>query len=275
MISNKHIISSGFSLVELSIVLVILGLLTGGILTGQSLIRAAELRKIVTDKDRIVAAVYTFRDQYLALPGDMPNATDFWGYTGDCAAPSASGSGTQTCNGDGDGGVAVLTDSSDYEEVFYFWKHLANAGLIEGRYSGVGSGTNSFSSGSYSNDVPNYRDADALPAAPFGYWFVGTSNESNIVLGNFAGFEFVANHGNFMSLTHVDGTSFNNYVLDLTPAEMWGMDKKIDDGKPATGKLLANRLFTCTTGSSATDASAEYALSTNSEACGPLFINVF
>ena len=60
----------GFSLVELSIVLVILGLLTGGILAGQSLIRAAELRSISTDYSRYIAAVQAFRDKYFALPGD-------------------------------------------------------------------------------------------------------------------------------------------------------------------------------------------------------------
>lgn len=72
----------GFSLVELSIVLVILGLLTGGILSGQSLIRAAELRSVVTDIQQIQTSIYSFRDRYMALPGDMKDATDFWGIAG-------------------------------------------------------------------------------------------------------------------------------------------------------------------------------------------------
>ena len=70
---------SAFSLVELSIVLVILGLLTGGILSGQSLIRAAELRSVTTEYSRYTAATYSFRDKYFALPGDMSNAESFWG----------------------------------------------------------------------------------------------------------------------------------------------------------------------------------------------------
>src|SRR5438552_4058186 len=71
-----------FSLVELSIVLVILGLLVGGILSGQSLIRAAELRSVTTEFSRYLAAVQSFKDKYFALPGDMANATAFWGIAG-------------------------------------------------------------------------------------------------------------------------------------------------------------------------------------------------
>ncbi|MBY6117485.1 prepilin-type N-terminal cleavage/methylation domain-containing protein [Mameliella alba] len=73
-------VRSGFSLVELSIVLVILGLLIGGVLTGQNLIRAAELRSVMTEFKTYQTAVMTFRDKYFALPRDMTNATDFfWG----------------------------------------------------------------------------------------------------------------------------------------------------------------------------------------------------
>ena len=73
--------TQGFSLVELSIVLVILGLLTGGILAGQNLIRASELRSVSTQINQLNTAFMTFRDTYFALPGDMRNAQDFWGGT--------------------------------------------------------------------------------------------------------------------------------------------------------------------------------------------------
>jgi len=73
---------TAFSLVELSIVLVILGLLTGGVLTGQNLIRAAELRAVTTEFNAYQTAANTFKDKYFAIPGDMTNATDFWGSAG-------------------------------------------------------------------------------------------------------------------------------------------------------------------------------------------------
>lgn len=71
---------NAFSLVELSIVLVILGLLVGGILAGQSLIRASELRAVTSEQARIVTAIQAFRDKYFALPGDMRNASTSGAY---------------------------------------------------------------------------------------------------------------------------------------------------------------------------------------------------
>lgn len=69
----------GFSLIELSIMLVILGLLVGAVTAGQSLIRASELRSVTTDIERYRAGIATFRDKYFGLPGDLLNATSFWG----------------------------------------------------------------------------------------------------------------------------------------------------------------------------------------------------
>jgi prepilin-type N-terminal cleavage/methylation domain-containing protein len=77
---HAHIMDSiyrkqtAFSLVELSIVLVILGLLVGGVLSGQALIRASEMRSITAQANQYRAAIYSFRDKYFAIPGDMANA---------------------------------------------------------------------------------------------------------------------------------------------------------------------------------------------------------
>jgi len=133
MLQTKH----AFSLVELSIVLVILGLLTGGILGGQSLIRAAEMRSISTEHARWVAAAQTFRDKYFALPGDMSNATKFWG-TADAASCSLTSTGdARTCDGNGNGVLNYSFSGNTAHEHFRFWQQLANAGLIEGNYSGT------------------------------------------------------------------------------------------------------------------------------------------
>jgi hypothetical protein len=136
--------ATAFSLVELSIVLVILGLLVGGILAGQSLIRASEIRSMATDVTNYAVAIQTFRDKYMALPGDMPNAVAFWGAADGAGAGMTAACATTdsrtladpraTCNGNGDGRVDYVTQS---EETKRAWQHLANAGLISGRYSGT------------------------------------------------------------------------------------------------------------------------------------------
>src|SRR5690348_1121410 len=69
----------GFSLLELSIVLVIIGLITGGITAGRTIVRAAELRSMITDINKYKSAIYTFREKYNAVPGDMKNAVKYWG----------------------------------------------------------------------------------------------------------------------------------------------------------------------------------------------------
>ena len=136
-----HTRKNAFSLVELSIVLVILGLLVGGVLSGQSLIRASELRSASTQFAQYRAAAYTFRDKYFALPGDMPNATAFWqsaGGTGaDATCIAAQTSATPACNGNGDGLISGGgSEPVAHGERFMAWKHLANAGLVEGSYTG-------------------------------------------------------------------------------------------------------------------------------------------
>ena len=106
---------AGFSLVELSIVLVILGLLTGGVLTGQSLIRAAEIRSVSTQLEGVQTASFTFRDKYFAMPGDLVNPQNFW--AGAAAAAATHGSG-----------IIEAAERSDALQ------QLAFAGLIEGNY---------------------------------------------------------------------------------------------------------------------------------------------
>lgn len=132
----------GFSLIELSIVLVILGLLVGGILAGKSLIHASELRKVTTDFSRYETAVHGFRDRYFSLPGDISSASKIWGAgdggTGNTVTCfNAILTGTATCNGNGDG--TIIGATTQVHEIHHAWQHLTNAGLIEGQYTGSAS----------------------------------------------------------------------------------------------------------------------------------------
>jgi prepilin-type N-terminal cleavage/methylation domain-containing protein len=134
---RRAVATVGFTLIELSIVLVIIGLIVGGVLVGQDLIKAAEVRKIISEKDAIGTAVYTFETKYSCLPGDCPNATNFWGQTAGCSvfATTPLTNGGPTCNGNGDGNIdfgqgAAGSYPGTSLEVQYFWHHLFNAGLI-------------------------------------------------------------------------------------------------------------------------------------------------
>ena len=257
-----------FSLVELSIVLVILGLLTGGILAGQSLIRAAELRSVTTEYQRYVTAVQSFRDKYMALPGDMPNATSFWGaaHTTPATCRTTASTSALTCNGNGDG--IIIDNGTTSNESYRFWQQLASAGLIEGSYSGITQGTSTFSS-----------TAANSPASKIGraYWFAWNWQSA----GTGVGFVFDTRYNNFLALGALQANSWPGVAV-LKPEEAWNIDTKIDDGKPGIGKMLAfgNDLSACTTATGAAAAqsaslNADYLLTATGTTCGVIMRDLF
>ena len=218
---------TAFSLVELSIVLVILGLLTGGILAGQNLIRAAELRSVTTQLQSLQSAIYTFRSKYFSYPGDITNAESFWGTMSTGTCPNATaGTGTQTCNGDGDGVISAPSAAGRSGEKFTFWQHLANAGLIEGSYSGIG-GSGSVQHGIAGVNIPRGKISNSA-------WWASTFD-------NTSGGSVIDYQQNFGTTIGVGANKTNTMPYDplFTPEEAWNIDKKVDDGKPAYGKVIA------------------------------------
>ena len=250
MITASHT-RTGFSLVELSIVLVILGLLTGGILAGQSLIRAAELRAITGDISKYRVALQTFRDKYMALPGDMPNATSFWGvqHATPATCKTTASTSALTCNGDGNG---VLADTAGSSEFFRAFQHMANAGLIEGSFSGItGAG------GPW--DV-NPTNSPMTRISSVGISLFGSQNQ----LTN-DGVRFVGNLPVSISFGVKVG-SWEYRGAFLRAEEAWNIDTKLDDGRPGYGSVRGFMdPVACTTGT--TPATAEYALNNSSIIC--------
>jgi prepilin-type N-terminal cleavage/methylation domain-containing protein len=104
---------SGFTLIEIAIVLVIIGLLLGGILKGQELITSARVRNIIAQMDGTKAAFYGFQDRFRALPGDFS------------AASTQIDGASQDGNGNG-----VIAGT----EAIAVWDHLSHAGFINGTY---------------------------------------------------------------------------------------------------------------------------------------------
>lgn len=260
----------GFSLVELSIVLVILGLLTGGILAGQSLIRASELRAVTTEYQRIITATQTFRDKYMALPGDMANATRFWGRTvnaAHCVTNSAAAvTAPGTCDGTGSGFLETVNAANQSAEMFQFVNQLALAGLVEGSYSGMSgasAGAHATSSNVFSSKLNN------------GYF------TPSYVISTFAGDAnaYALNYSNHLRFGALTGTGQSQGPL-LKPEEAWGIDTKLDDGKPAYGKVIAyywnNLCAAADDGTHANnDFAASYKLTDSSVQCSLFFRDSF
>lgn len=254
----------GFSLVELSIVLVILGLLVGGVLSGQSLIRAAELRAVSSEYSRYVTAVQSFRDKYFALPGDMNNATAFWGYTGGAGCTNSSGTAATTpgtCDGDANGVIAFAASASQSGEFTQLWRQLSLAGLIEGTYSGL-AGSGGVQHCVIGTACPRSR----LNNAGWGVWGAGD------YIGNAA--FYAINYGN--AFTAGASSSTNIPVTSVfKPEEAWNIDTKFDDGRPTYGKVIGGNWSTCAVVNSgvasATNLDTSYNLASTSLGCSLVF----
>jgi prepilin-type N-terminal cleavage/methylation domain-containing protein len=248
---------SAFSLVELSIVLVILGLLVGGVLSGQSLIRSAELRSITSEYQRYAAATGTFRDKYFALPGDMSNASSFWGGAG---------------NGDGNGQINN-TATAGTNEISTFWMHLSSAAMIEGSYTNIAYGA--MTAGTHNprakmnNGAWNVIGLGSVTVA-------GVQSYTNST-GPAASTFFSGNYGN--AFTFGSGTSAILPGTILRPEEAWNIDTKMDDGRPDIGSVttLESQGATAGTGCSSLDtstsalAASTFSLANGTQLCSMVF----
>jgi prepilin-type N-terminal cleavage/methylation domain-containing protein len=117
---------SGFTLVEIAIVLVIIGLLLGGILKGQEMITQAKIKNVISDFNGIASALYAYQDRYRQLPGDDLNAQTRW-------TIPACGSGTQG------NGIIEGPYNQTGNETNCFWQDLRNAGFVAGQGTGPSS----------------------------------------------------------------------------------------------------------------------------------------
>ena len=262
----------GFSLVELSIVLVILGLLTGGILAGQSLIRASELRAVTAEYQRYAASTQTFRDKYFAYPGDFRDATKFWSRQINAAhCPTNSGVATinassGACDGDGDGLMDYAVAGTEAGEMFQFWRHLALAGLIEGSYTGL-AGAGDFRQSDVGINIPKSKiSTGGWGGVRYSGSFAGDANDFAIDVGNM--FEYGG-----QTVWYPSGGI-------LRPEEAWNIDTKMDDGKPASGKVIGrfwnNICSAADDGSSANnDLVASYRLTDTALRCALIFRHLF
>ncbi len=198
--SNKS--QRGFTLVELAIVLVIIGLIISAVLKGQELIVSARIKSTITDIDAVRSATNTFRDKYSALPGDYANAPARVGVPAGVTWATCTGAvgkcdGSGVIDGDGIGGAVG-------DETLLFWQQLAAANMISG-VSPLGTAV----------------IGDGLPSAPIGG---GLTIRNEVVINKAA-------HWITLGSAAVAPTG----VLDSEQALI--LDEKYDDGRPGSGSM--------------------------------------
>lgn len=242
-VSTAKRTQGGFTLVELAIVMIIIGLLIGGVLKGQELINNAQVTSTVSQVKSIEAATSTFRDVYSALPGDMtapgtrlPN---------NCAAAAP-------CNvaGNGDGRLSNIPGATPVgAEGEGFFVHLSAADLLTGIVPGPAAATigGNFP-GAKINGVAILAGSATVPGNLTGA--ISTTD---------------ASAGLYLVLTDTIGAQ-SATTLGLKPTEALRIDTKLDDGTATTGTVRAR-------GASCADAAGVYATNTAGQTCG-LYIRI-
>jgi hypothetical protein len=230
---------SAFTLVEISIVIIIVGLIIFSVTVGQELVRVSNIRAQIRQINEVKAAVTSFRDSYNGYPGDLHNAADYWGK--DCDGAT---SGSDTCGGDGDqiieGNCGASCHGSSVtisQEVARAFQHLNRAGFIEGVFTGATSG---FAEG------VNVINANIKNS----FLFLRDDTVWGAMAGRYINFINISGYG-----TAADQT--RNAQINAEGAEF--IDLKLDDGFPYGGNMVAVGIeseLNCTKDSSETTGKA-------------------
>ena len=247
MYNNKP---NAFTLVELSLVLLIISLIIGGTMAGKSLITNAKIRSLISESGEYPRAVDNFRNIIVingngCFPGDCASATAVFGTT--------DVNGSTVNNGDGNGFIGDNTTNN--LEDLGAWQHLALAGIINGVFTGnlVAAPTSKVS---VSVNAPGSNYDPNLV-----YLFYSDTISSNYVL-----------HNAIAACTLGSNTACHEsvYVNDI-----YAVDVKVDDGLPFTGRILAfsGTVGNCTSAAIAlgNHTSATYLMAAQPTTCKVLF----
>lgn len=209
---------SGFTLVEMSITLVIVGLIVGGILGGKSLIDGAKEKKIIIDVGGLKVALATFEEKYSAKAGDFEDAEYLWPDKG-------------TRSGDGNGFIESKAEGwsgwHHGREGFRVFEHLAHAGVLP--------------SGSAYNRTNVYAEGPAsyLKQSPYENGFY--SFNAACIRGNRRSDCHKAKQNYLQIGTWQSGDYGNNSVSGVPVDVSYRIDKKLDDGKSSSGAIIGSQ----------------------------------
>ncbi len=190
--------------------LVIISLIVGGVIGGQSLIHSARLNQVMAEVTGFKTAVNTFTLQYDALPGDMRDAYDYWGVAEGCA----DNTGATGCNGNGDGQIYGFPG----REQLRAWQHLSLADLLKSKYTGALDGGSDYTIG------VNIARSAISDSAAYMIRYNATDtygrSENNIMFGSKSAAAFL-------------------WGASLNSIDARRIDSKLDDGVAYTGDIIA------------------------------------
>jgi type II secretory pathway pseudopilin PulG len=255
----------GFTLIEMSIVILVIALLIIGVVLGSDLLRASRILKIYAQVEELKKATETFRDKYKELPGDLPDAQSFWGADTGCPNTVFNAAARRpTCNGNGNSHIGdFFIDAGDTSyESYRAWQHLANAEMLSGAYNGI-SGTGSVMHSLPGVNVPRGFIKGTgytlmhmlLPAGNASYW---ARDYGHVII-----------HGNATATSTTTGVA-------LTPKEAFQFDQKYDDANPAQGMIVTTKMAltpNCITTDVAT--TTTYRFTFQHAACNLIFLTGF
>ncbi|PIR34421.1 MAG: hypothetical protein COV36_00930 [Alphaproteobacteria bacterium CG11_big_fil_rev_8_21_14_0_20_44_7] len=240
----------GFTLVELSIVLVIIGLLIGGVLVAQSMISSSKVQGVMKEYGQYEAAIRLFHATYKAMPGDSTRV----------AAMLGVGAG----NNDG----RLSTNAEQYSA----WNQLTAAGLVlKNADTASGDYSNSWGSGAEMGvNIPKskvYDDAGWAFYGLIGWNMYNAGNWENVGRNQI---RLAARRPGSDGNTHTQ-----NWVGPLYPQEALSIDTKMDDSLPGTGDVGHMRNGAGTSNSecatTTNNLTAEYDLTMTTDDCHIVF----
>ncbi len=223
----------GFTLIELSIVIVIIGLVVGGILVGKDMIKSFEIRAQISQLEKYNTAVNTFRIKYGQLPGDMDgvnaSALGFVARAGTAGRGDNNGVIKPHYYGIESAPWYGLYPWGQNAESLFFWEDLSKAGLIEETIN-TASDTNV---GNVSSSFERY-----FPKAK-----IGNGNFVTVFSGGFySGLTFTDPNKNFFTVSipiSISGSGNYTSSAGMSAYQAYNIDLKIDDGLPKAGVIKA------------------------------------